>query len=1342
MSIISELSVNLWSYNKGEKKWNDSQWPQCPSASPSAPTRPTDEQRNHPTTFSLNVRFQQSLDEQMENMFKKTPDKLSLPKIKEDDKLPDTHHVDENDIQLHRKESYPQMLNFLQPMMYTRPKRKRTTSVPVAPILSELDVPQNKITKHNIQNRSETLPQISDSEPDGTQSFVLNMPFPADDDQKVEFYIDEDSSGQPDDSVDTTQNKQDFIPSSSSSASVEALTFQAQSADDPIPSSVDRHKIDENASPSDRPVPSLRASQIRNRQHKESIPESPAEENCNDEQKLPKNSGEYKRSHHKGRKLSKSENPIWRQRIGSELDFNHRIPIIDESDLLQSIDLENIASHRFGEIRGARRYKRIISNAISPKFGNVLKDYIVSHEKKEIDRKPHQVFVQLNELHFDGNYSEWAERARFIKYEEDVEEGTDRWGKPHVASLSFHSLLSLRQCLEKGAMLLDLEETGIHAIYKRVVDALKIKDIIRPSDCKHLLDVLMLHHSHMNDKKQDNKRRNYSYQTLEKNDLSLSMFGNDEEELHSRKSELSFFSSAEDARNQKSILQRIPNDSEAIAVNIGAVDFLESPAVAFVRLARGQKIPSVTEVTIPVRFLFILIGPTDPKASGDMDYHEVGRSISALMINTLRRECFTSNRGIVGALALICCKTFHQIAYKASERKELLSGINQFLDESIVLPPGDWKKKSLLPVLDIQRKNAEIQRRKSVASQLCVVQNQNTPQKEKEDPLKRTGNIFGGLRNEIKTRYPRYLSDLKDGLNFQVLASACFMFFAALSGAITFGGLYGDKTRNMIGVTETLLLNSFCGVLFSLLSGQPTTIIGVTGPVLLYDESLFVLCDRFGIEFLPLRFWISIWIMVIGIVVVACDGSVLVKFFTRFTQEIFAALISLMFIYEAFYKLYMVFVEHPLISDYCFHLHDELNTTGSYETTTMSINETVNVNDVGNSTSVGVGTLGLMYVNSTASSLLSSSVSTSAVTKLINNDVSTAALGHLDGVPMNQPNTALLSTIMMLGTFFIAYYLKQFRNSKFLGRNARRTISDFGMPIAFLIMVLLDIFLKDTYTMKLSVPEGLSNTNSTIRGWIIPPMGLQKPFSIYFIIGSFLAALLLFILIFMETEICQLILCRKKLQKGTGVHLDLLLLCIINLVCGITGGPWLIAATVRSVSHVSSLTVLSRTHAPGETPKVVSVKDQRVSAFAVYFLMGLSVLMAPALRLVPIAVLFGVFLYMGVSSMSGVQFLDRILLFFMPVKHHPDVQYVRKVKTFKMHLYTSLQCLCLIVLWIVKSTEAALAFPFVLILMVPIRSQLCHLFSPQELKALDCIESEPNVEEPEPEFCEEAVTAG
>lgn len=99
----------------------------------------------------------------------------------------------------------------------------------------------------------------------------------------------------------------------------------------------------------------------------------------------------------------------------------------------------------------------------------------LSSPKKNIDHSPHKVFVQLDELHGVGEDREWKETARWIKYEEDVEEGSDRWGKPHVASLSFHSLLNLRRCLETGVVMLDLEEKDLPGVAYRVVEQVIFK---------------------------------------------------------------------------------------------------------------------------------------------------------------------------------------------------------------------------------------------------------------------------------------------------------------------------------------------------------------------------------------------------------------------------------------------------------------------------------------------------------------------------------------------------------------------------------------------------------------------------------------------------------------------------------------------------------------------------------------------------------------------------------------------------------------------------------------------------------------------------------------------------
>jgi hypothetical protein len=72
--------------------------------------------------------------------------------------------------------------------------------------------------------------------------------------------------------------------------------------------------------------------------------------------------------------------------------------------------------------------------------------------------------------------------------------------------------------------------------------------------------------------------------------------------------------------------------------------------------------------------------------------------------------------------------------------------------------------------------------------------------------------------------------------------------------------------------------------------------------------------------------------------------------------------------------------------------------------------------------------------------------------------------------------------------------------------------------------------------------------------------------------------------------------------------------------------------------------------------------DQRVTGFVIHLFVGLAILLAPVLREIPMAVVFGVFLYLGICSLNGVDFVDRVYLFFYPPKHHPSAPYVQHVR--------------------------------------------------------------------------------
>ncbi|XP_044072168.1 anion exchange protein 3 isoform X2 [Siniperca chuatsi] len=948
-----------------------------------------------------------------------------------------------------------------------------------------------------------------------------------------------------------------------------------------------------------------------------------------------------------------------------------------EAQMLASADLDDMKSHRFEDNPGVRRHlvKKSSRCLMSRTSNSSTPLCSLKKKKRAADKKTHELFVELNELIVEKDHEmRWKERARWIKFEEDVEEETDRWGKPHVASLSFRSLLELRRTITHGAILLDLEQNSLPGIAHLVVETMIISDQIRAEDRPSVLRALLLKHSHPSDLKHRFHRHHSSgslhgsFNHNHVQDTNLPLVAEEQDELQDNKGPVydpkqdvfvSLFKSLHPlppeshpaaARSMK-LLAKIPKDAEAVLVLVGCVEFLEQPAMAFVRLNEAVLLESVLEVPVPVRFIFVLLGPIQ----SNVDYHEIGRSFATLMSD----------------------KSFHEVAYFADDRQDLLNGINEFLDCSIVIPPSDVEGKDLLKtVADFQkqmlrkRKERELKRHHS-SSGMEQNNKEVSPEEEEEgdqevDPLKRSGIPFGGLIHDIRRRSPHYVSDLKDALDMQCIAAVIFIYFAALSPTITFGGLLGEKTEGMMGVTELIVSTATLGVIFSLLAGQPLLIIGFSGPLLVFEEAYYKFCQAHNFEYLTGRVWIGFWLIFIVLVIVAAEGSFLVRYISPFTQEIFAFLISLIFIYETFSKLIKVFKEHPLMAMYP---TDSTPATG---------------------------------------------------------------LQDVDDPIFNQPNTALLSLVLMMGTFFVAFFLRKFRNSRFLGGKARRIIGDFGIPISILVSVLVDYAITDTYTQKLDVPSGFSVTSPDKRGWFISPFGDKQPFPTWMMGASVIPALLVFILIFMETQITSLIVSKKerRLVKGSGFHLDLLLIVILGAICPLFGLPWLTAATVRSVTHVNALTVMSKATAPGEKPMIQEVKEQRLTGLLVAVLVGMSIVMTDVLRLIPLAVLFGIFLYMGVTSLTGIQLYERITLMVTPAKHHPDHIYVTKVKTWRMNMFTIIQLACIVALWVVKSTVASLAFPFVLIMTVPLRRLiLSRIFEERELQALDCDEDSPNFDE-------------
>uniref|UniRef100_A0A3B4YZ92 Anion exchange protein n=1 Tax=Stegastes partitus TaxID=144197 RepID=A0A3B4YZ92_9TELE len=899
-------------------------------------------------------------------------------------------------------------------------------------------------------------------------------------------------------------------------------------------------------------------------------------------------------------------------------------------------------------------YKSDGENADDP-AANVLKPLISPAERirfilgeEDDGPPPPQLFTELDELlAVDGQEMEWKETARWIKFEEKVEKGGERWSKPHVATLSLHSLMELKTCIEKGTIMLDLEASTLPQVVELITDSQIETGQLKPDLKEKVMYTLLRKHRHQTKKSNLRSLADIGKSVSSASRLFSSQENGSPTTTHRNltSNSLSDFSDKPEKDQLKNkFMKKLPRDAEASNVLVGEVDFLETPFVAFVRLQQAVMLGALTEVPVPTRFLFVLLGPKGKAKS----YHEIGRAIATLMSD----------------------EVFHDIAYKAKDRQDLLAGIDEFLDEVIVLPPGEWdpdiriEPPKTLPSSD---------KRKNMYAGLEPPQmNGDTPHDtghggggghEVGEELQRTRKFCGGLVLDIKRKLPFFASDFYDALHIQSLSAILFIYLGTVTNAITFGGLLGDATDNMQGVLESFLGTALTGAVFCLLAGQPLTILSSTGPVLVFERLLFTFSKDNGFDYLEFRLWIGLWSGIFCLVLVATDASFLVQYFTRFTEEGFSALISFIFIYDAFKKMIKLAHHNPINSDYDPNLP----------------------------------------VNATWASL--------------NMKQCKKYGGRLVGDNCGfVPDITLMSFILFFGTYTCSMGLKKFKTSRFFPTTVRKLISDFAIILTILLFCGVDAFVG-VDTPKLIVPSEFKPT-SPLRGWFIPPFG-GNPWWVY--LASALPALLVTILIFMDQQITAVIVNRKehKLKKGAGYHLDLFWVAILMVICSFMGLPWYVAATVISIAHIDSLKMETQTSAPGEQPKFLGVREQRVTGIFVFLLTGLSVFMAPILKFIPMPVLYGVFLYMGVASLNGVQFMDRLQLLLMPAKHQPDLIYLRHVPQRRIHLFTFIQGLCLALLWILKSTVAAIIFPVMILALVAVRKAMDWVFSQHDLSYLD-----------------------
>nr|XP_054398055.1 solute carrier family 4 member 11 isoform X8 [Pongo abelii] len=547
---------------------------------------------------------------------------------------------------------------------------------------------------------------------------------------------------------------------------------------------------------------------------------------------------------------------------------------------------------------------------------------------------------------------------------------------------------------------------------------------------------------------------------------------------------------------------------------------------------------------------------------------------------------------------------------------------------------------------------------------------------------------FGkGIREDIARRFPLYPLDFTDGIigkNKAVgkyITTTLFLYFACLLPSIAFGSLNDENTDGAIDVQKTIAGQSIGGLLYALFSGQPLVILLTTAPLALYIQVIRVICDDYDLDFNSFYAWTGLWNSFFLALYAFFNLSLVMSLFKRSTEEIIALFISVTFVLDAVKGMVKIFWKY-----YYGHYLDDYHTKRTSSLVSLS----------------GLG----------------ASLNTSLHTAL--NASFLASPTELPSATHSGQATAVLSLLIMLGTLWLGYTLYQFKKSPYLHPCVREILSDCALPIAVLAFSLIsshgfqEIEMSKFRYNPSESPFAMAQIQSLSLRAISSAMGLGFLLSMLFFIEQNLVAALV-----NAPE--------NRLVKGTAYHWDLLLLAIINTGLSLFGLPWIHAAYPHSPLHVRALALVEERVENGHIyDTIVNVKETRLTSLGASVLVGLSLLLLPVpLQWIPKPVLYGLFLYIALTSLDGNQLVQRVALLLKEQTAYPPTHYIRRVPQRKIHYFTGLQVLQLLLLCAFGMSSLPymkMIFPLIMIAMIPIR----YILLPRiiEAKYLDVMDAE------------------
>ncbi|XP_031280431.1 boron transporter 1-like [Pistacia vera] len=164
---------------------------------------------------------------------------------------------------------------------------------------------------------------------------------------------------------------------------------------------------------------------------------------------------------------------------------------------------------------------------------------------------------------------------------------------------------------------------------------------------------------------------------------------------------------------------------------------------------------------------------------------------------------------------------------------------------------------------------------------------------------------FRGIKNDLRGRLKCYKQDWTGGFKagFRILAPTTYIFFASAIPVISFGEQLERDTEGLLTAVQTLASTALCGIIHSIIGGQPLLILGVAEPtVIMYTFMFNFAKERADLGrdlFLAWTGWVCVWTTLLLFLLAILGACSIINRFTRIAGELFGLLIAMLFMQQA-----------------------------------------------------------------------------------------------------------------------------------------------------------------------------------------------------------------------------------------------------------------------------------------------------------------------------------------------------------------------------------------------------------------------------------------------------------